>query len=158
MIDLWNLRFSHRQGFLSTRISGYSLIKIVKVLNIYNLKDNFFLYWCVFYMPWVHSRSKCFVTKFGQQKLCMGKLEYLHCCYHCYFNFQEREKGSRNDGGCRPLRRGQRGGHDKHCPAVSHWSVSTSYHLLMILLSQMCIFYVIAGGLTHWSLGYLQQF
>ena len=56
------------QGFLFTQISGHSPIKILKVLNISKLQDNFCIYWCEFCMPLVHLRSECPVTKFGQQK------------------------------------------------------------------------------------------
>ena len=56
------------QGFLFTQVLGHSLIKILKVLDISKLQDNFCIYWCEFYMPLVHLRSKCPVTKFGQQK------------------------------------------------------------------------------------------
>ena len=56
------------QGFLFTQISGHSPIKILKVLNISKLQDNFSIYWCGFYMPLVHLKSKCPVTKFSQQK------------------------------------------------------------------------------------------
>ena len=56
------------QGFLFTQISGHSPIKILKVRNILKLQDNFSIYWCWFYMPLVHLKSKCPVTKFSQQK------------------------------------------------------------------------------------------
>ena len=55
---------------LFTQISGHSPIKILKVLNISKLQDNFSIYWCEFCMPLIHMRSKCPVTKFGQQKPC----------------------------------------------------------------------------------------
>ena len=58
------------QGFLFTQILEYSPIKILKVLNIYKLKDDFCIYWCEFHMPLIHmrTRSKYPVTKFYQQK------------------------------------------------------------------------------------------
>ena len=59
-----------QQGFLFTQISGHSLIKILKVLNISKLQVNFCIYLCEFYMPLVRLRSKCPVTKFGQQNPC----------------------------------------------------------------------------------------
>ena len=58
------------QGFLFTQISGHSPIKIMEVLNIFQLQDNFSIYWYEFFMPLVHLRPKCPVTKFGQQKPC----------------------------------------------------------------------------------------
>ena len=63
---LWNA-FENDQGFLFTQISGHSLIKILEVLNISELQDNLYD-WCEFHMPLTHIRSKCPVTKFGQQK------------------------------------------------------------------------------------------
>ena len=59
-----------QQGFLFTQISGHSPIKILKVRNISKLQDNFSIYWCWFYMPLVHLKSKCPVTKFSHQKPC----------------------------------------------------------------------------------------
>ena len=56
------------QGFLFTQISGHSPIKILKILNISKLQDNFHIYLCEFHMPFMRMRSKCPVTKFGQQK------------------------------------------------------------------------------------------
>ena len=58
------------QGFLLTQISGHSPIKILEVLNISKLQDNFCIYWCEFHMPLIHMRSKFPVTKFGQQTPC----------------------------------------------------------------------------------------
>ena len=75
------------QGFLFTQISGHSLIKILKVLNISKLQDNFCIYWCEFYMLLVRLRSKCPVIKFGQQKPCHwhGLLEVLSQYSHEYW-------------------------------------------------------------------------
>ena len=57
-------------GFLCTRISGYSPFKILKVLHISKVRDNFCIYWCEFHicLSKVHLRSKCPVTKFGPAK------------------------------------------------------------------------------------------
>ena len=59
------------QGFLFTQISGHSLIKILEVLAISKLQDNFCIYLCEFYMPFMHMRPKCPCTKFEQQKPCI---------------------------------------------------------------------------------------
>ena len=45
-------------GFLFTQVSGRSLDKMLKVLDISKLQDNFYVYWCEIYMPSVHLRSK----------------------------------------------------------------------------------------------------
>ena len=54
--------------FIWNQILRHSPIKCLKVLHISKLYDNFCIYWCELYMPLVHWRWKCPVTKFGQQK------------------------------------------------------------------------------------------
>ena len=54
--------------FIGTQILRHSPIKCLKVLHVFKLYDNFCIYWCELYMPLVHWRWKCPVTKFGQQK------------------------------------------------------------------------------------------
>ena len=58
-----------QHGFTGiSQISGHSPIKILKVQNISKLQDNFCIYQCELYMPFVHLRSKCPETKFVQEK------------------------------------------------------------------------------------------
>ena len=67
-------KHNHNQGLLFTQISGHSPIKILKVLNILKLQDNFSVHWYEFFTPLVHLRPKCPVTKFGQQNPCITLL------------------------------------------------------------------------------------
>ena len=76
------------QGSLFIQISGHSPIKILKVLNMSKLRDNFCIYWCECYMSLRHLGLKCPVTKFGQQKPCSlpsqrannGEIWCFLCC------------------------------------------------------------------------------
>ena len=62
--------------FLFTQISGHVPIKILEVLNISKLQDNFCIYIdvnfiCIWFIMFIPIKSNCPVTKFSQQKPCI---------------------------------------------------------------------------------------
>ena len=62
------------QGYISTQIWGHRPIKIVEVMNISKLQDNYSIYRCEFHMPLIYVGSNALLQNLASKN--PGSLKY----------------------------------------------------------------------------------